>query len=187
MIEDPDRLLIGDALFKYHAACYLTHDFIEAAGSLRREHGFKPEQIAGVLVRVREGHLKVCNIKEPRTGLECKFSLRMTTALALSGEDTFRNELFADETAIRPDLVALRDKVVVEPTAGNRGSIVELEFSDGRRLTQTADVGLPLEDLELQQAKLERKFKYLVEPILGAQRAAEIHRSRAQARNNRAA
>jgi 2-methylcitrate dehydratase PrpD len=174
MIQDPDRLLIVDALFKYHAACYLTHDSIEAAASLRREYGLKPEQIARVLVKVREGHLKVCNIQEPRTGLECKFSLRMTTALALSGDDTFKNELFSDDTAMRPDLVALRNKVVVEPTAVNRGSIVELELSDGRRLTQSADVGLPLEDLELQQAKLERKFKYLVEPILGTERAAEI-------------
>ena len=38
--------------------------------------------IEAVSVKVPAGHLGVCNIQAPATGLECKFSLRMTTALA---------------------------------------------------------------------------------------------------------
>ena len=39
-------------------------------------------------VQVDKGHFKVCNILEPQTGLEAKFSLRFTVAMTLAGVDT---------------------------------------------------------------------------------------------------
>jgi 2-methylcitrate dehydratase PrpD len=159
---------VVEALFKYHAACYLTHDSIEAANQLRLEEGIAPESIAAVSVRVPSGHLGVCNIQAPATGLECKFSLRMTTALALSGEDTFQEALFSDATAHRPDLVALRDKVSIDPTQVGRGCVVTVRLQDGRTLSRTGDVSQPLRDLAAQQDKLERKFRHLTTSALGA-------------------
>ncbi|HWF00801.1 MAG TPA: MmgE/PrpD family protein, partial [Caulobacteraceae bacterium] len=117
---------VVDALFKYHAACYLTHDSIEAANQLRADEGVAPEAIETVTVKVPAGHLGVCNIQAPATGLECKFSLRMTTALALSGEDTFQEGLFSDATARRPDLVSLREKVSIDPSQTGRGCVVSV-------------------------------------------------------------
>jgi 2-methylcitrate dehydratase PrpD len=164
---------VVEALFKYHAACYLTHDSIEAANQLRLEEGIAPEAIAAVSVRVPSGHLGVCNIPAPATGLECKFSLCMTTALALSGEDTFQEALFSDATAQRPELVALRDKVSVDPTQVGRGCVVTVRLRDGRLLSRTGDVSQPLRDLAAQQDKLERKFRHLTAPVLGS-RADEV-------------
>src|SRR5262249_34724406 len=66
----PDRLLIRDTLFKYHAACYLTHAAIEAARRLRERHALDPEKVAAVEVLVNPTLLGVCNIEAPRTGLE---------------------------------------------------------------------------------------------------------------------
>jgi 2-methylcitrate dehydratase PrpD len=156
-----------EALFKYHAACYLTHDAIEAANQLRTEEGVAPESIEAVSVKVPSGHLGVCNIQTPTTGLECKFSLRMTTALALAGEDTFQEALFSDATARRSDLVALRDKVSIDPTQVGRGCIVTVRLRDGRTLSRTGDVSQPLRDLARQQDKLERKFRHLTGVALG--------------------
>ncbi|HZZ88037.1 MAG TPA: MmgE/PrpD family protein [Caulobacteraceae bacterium] len=158
---------VVEALFKYHAACYLTHDSIEAANQLRAEAGVTPEAIAAVTVKVPAGHLGVCNIQAPATGLECKFSLRMTTALALSGEDTFQEALFSDATARRPDLVALRERVTIDPTQSGRGCVVTVRLKDGREASRTGDVSQPLRDLELQQQKLERKFRHLAGAALG--------------------
>ena len=158
---------VVEALFKYHAACYLTHDSIEAANQLRVEERIAPDAIAAVSVRVPSGHLGVCNIPAPATGLECKFSLRMTTALALAGEDTFEDGLFSDATAARPDLVALRDKVAVDPTQVGRGCVVTVRTEDGRTLSRTGDVSQPLRDLAAQQARLERKFRHLATSALG--------------------
>ena len=98
-------------------------------------------------VKVPSGHLGVCNIQAPSTGLECKFSLRMTTALALAGEDTFQEALFSDATARRPDLVALRDKVTVDPTQVGRGCVVTVRLKDGRTLERTGDVSQPLREI----------------------------------------
>jgi 2-methylcitrate dehydratase PrpD len=159
---------VVDALFKYHAACYLTHDSIEAANQLRAEEHVTADAIAAVTVKVPAGHLGVCNIASPATGLECKFSLRMTTALALSGEDTFQEQLFSDATARRPDLVALREKVTIDATQVGRGCVVTVRLRDGRELSRAGDVSQPLRDLAAQQAKLERKFRHLATPALGA-------------------
>ena len=159
---------VVEALFKYHAACYLTHDSIEAANQLRIEEAIAPDTIVSVSVKVPSGHLGVCNIQAPTTGLECKFSLRMTTALALSGEDTFQEALFSDATAHRPDLVALRDKVTIDPTQVGRGCVVTVRLKDGRTLSRIGDVSQPLRDLAAQQDKLERKFRHLTASVLGS-------------------
>jgi 2-methylcitrate dehydratase PrpD len=159
---------VVEALFKYHAACYLTHDSIEAANQLRTEEEVAPEAIAAVAVKVPPGHLGVCNIQAPATGLECKFSLRMTAALALAGEDTFQEALFSDATARRPDLVALRDKVSIDPTQVGRGCVVTVRLKDGRTLSRAGDVSQPLRDLAAQQDKLERKFRHLTASALGS-------------------
>ena len=173
-LAERDAPCVVDALFKYHAACYLTHDAIEAANQLRAEDAVAPEAVEAVSVKVPSGHLGVCNIEAPATGLECKFSLRMTTALALTGEDTFQEALFSDATACRPDLVALRDKVTIDPTQVGRGCVVTVLLKDGRTLSRTGDVSQPLRDLDAQQAKLERKFRHLATPALGPDGAAEV-------------
>ena len=174
-LVDPSQLFyVTDALFKYHAACYLTHNAIEAAGTLRAANRFKADEVEAVRVHVNAGHMGVCNIAEPRTGLECKFSLRMTTALALSGEDTFQEALFSDATATRADLVGLRRRVSVIPDATGPGSTVEIALKDGRILAETVDLARPVRDLDAQQAQIERKFRHLAEPALGAAAAARI-------------
>jgi 2-methylcitrate dehydratase PrpD len=166
-LEDRAQPWVVEALFKYHAACYLTHDSVEAASALRAEEKISSEAIESVNVRVPAGHLGVCNIQDPQTGLECKFSLRMTTALALAGEDTFQDGLFTDETAHRPDLVALRERVAIDPTQVGRGCVVTVRLKDGRTLSRTGDVSQPMRDLAAQQAKIEHKFRHLAVPAIG--------------------
>ena len=170
----PRGFYVTEALFKYHAACFLTHEAIDAANALRSRHGVTTEQIAGVRVRVGSGHMGVCNIPEPRTGLECKFSLRMTVAMALAGEDTFQENLFSDHTARREDLVALRRCVTVSPDVVGEGSVVEIELRDGRTLEHRVDLMKPEMDLVAQQARIERKFRHLAEPAVGAAVASRI-------------
>jgi 2-methylcitrate dehydratase PrpD len=172
-LAEPEQVFyVTDALFKYHAACYMTHNAIEATARLRNAHGLKPADVKAVRVHVSRGHMGVCNIAEPRTGLECKFSLRMTVALALAGEDTFQDALFSDRTASREDLVVLRRRVSVTSDAAGPGSTVEIELKNGRVLADTVDVAKPVRDLAFQQAQIEQKFRHLAEPAVGA--ATEI-------------
>lgn len=174
LTDPPGGFYVPDTLFKYHAACYLTHSSIEAASALRRTHNLDLASIERVIVEVDPGHLKVCDIAAPQTGLECKFSLTMTTALALSGEATSDEALFTDATAARRDLVALRDRVAVMPSSKGTLSRVTLRLADGAERSEAIDVAVPDRDLEAQQARLERKFRALVTPRLGASRTESL-------------
>jgi 2-methylcitrate dehydratase PrpD len=166
---------VPDVCFKYHASCYLTHAAIEAAMALRQAHGIQPDEIKHVEIMVDQGHFKVCNIQEPATGLEAKFSLRFTTAMALNGLDTSGVATYTDEITRAPSLVKLRDKATVvaypEPHLESRLSVT---MQDGKTHSREANVWLPLRDLGLQWQKLETKFRALVDPILGADTAQQI-------------
>ncbi len=167
---------IRNNLFKYHAACYLTHAPIEAARKLRAQHGVTPDKVARIHLQLDEACDRVCNIAAPRTGLEAKFSLRLTTAMALAGVDTSGLTNYSDATAADPVLIALRDKVVFEfrPNTGGTKAALTLELTDGTRLSAQHDSGVPARDVADQGRRLEAKFSALVEPILGRGKAGDL-------------
>jgi 2-methylcitrate dehydratase PrpD len=166
---------VPDICFKYHAACYLTHSAIEAARELASANALRPERIDSVEVRVNRGHFDVCNIEAPKTGLEAKFSLRFTVALALSGEDTASIRLFTDELTGRRDLVALAGRVRVlaheRPRPETR---VRVRTRDGRSFETEANVAIPVTDLDTQWQRLTEKFHTLADPVLGAAGAETV-------------
>jgi 2-methylcitrate dehydratase PrpD len=162
------KFLIRDDLFKYHASCYLTHAPINAAQLIRGEHRFDPETIDEVEVRVHPSLFSICNIQAPKTGLEGKFSLRATTAMALLGEDTSDLATFSDEKVTAPEVVALRDRVNVIAAGKTRQTqAMVLVKSNGHTLQAESDSGKPATDLALQRDNLMRKFIALAAPILG--------------------
>ncbi|MEX1194109.1 MAG: MmgE/PrpD family protein [Dehalococcoidia bacterium] len=180
---DPSRLarigeqwLITQTLFKYHASCYLTHAPIEAASRLRAD-GLRVQDIDSVEVRGSMTCVGVCDIPEPTTGLEGKFSLRATTAMALLGDDTSDPATFSDQRMREPDLIALRDRIAFVPQPGlaaTRATVVVR--SDGRELSAEADTGQPSTDLDAQWDKLSAKFFALAEPVVGPDNARALHR-----------
>ena len=172
----PNGFHIFANLFKYHAACYLTHGPIECARSVREAHGVKPEQIARITLRLDKSCERVCNIPAPSDGLEAKFSLRQTVAMALSGIDTARLDTYSAATATDPALVALREKVALDfqddwPQAAAE---IEVALGDGRVLRASHDAGIPCADIAGQGARLAAKFDALAGPVVGPARAREL-------------
>jgi 2-methylcitrate dehydratase PrpD len=162
------RFLVRDTLFKYHASCYLTHAPINAAQQIRERYRVDPKTIDDVEVRVAPGLLGVCNIQAPTTGLEGKFSVRATTAMALCGDDTSNLDTFSDAKVREPALVALRDRVrvvTVEKTPTTRATVVV--SVNGKRYEAESDSGEPAANLASQRENLKRKFMALVSPTLG--------------------
>jgi 2-methylcitrate dehydratase PrpD len=167
---------IERTLFKYHAACYSTHAAIDAIGRLRREHGLSLADMAAMTLTVAPRHLKVCDIPEPRTGLQMKFSLRHLAALALDGVETGALETYCDANASDPRYVAARRKVTVvaEPERDRMVSRVGITLTDGQRLEAEADTGQPATNLPDQWQRLARKFSAVAEPVIGPEKAARI-------------
>ena len=176
LAEPPRGFHILNNLFKYHAACYMTHAPIEAARRLREQHAVQPHQVKRARLQLDETCERICNIQAPRTGLEAKFSLRLTTAMALAGVDTGRLATYSEQTATDPALVSLRDKVecAFVPDTPNTLAELELELDDGRRLTTTYDSGVPADDIDDQGRRLEEKFVSLAEPVLGTAKTHDL-------------
>jgi 2-methylcitrate dehydratase PrpD len=174
LAEPPGGFHIRNNLFKYHAACYMTHAPIEAARKLREQYGLKPEHVAGIRLSLDETCDRVCNIPAPRTGLEAKFSLRLTTAMALAGVDTGGLGSYSEHTAADPTLIALRDKVEFDFQPGRPNTIADLEvaLTDGRTVTAMHDSGIPASDIDDQGRRLVEKFMALATPVLGP---AKVH------------
>ncbi len=164
-------------LFKYHAACYGTHASIEAVQRLCRTHGLDAKDIRRIQLDVESGSDQMCNIAAPDTGLQVKFSLRMSAALAVAGENTADPAIYVDTMTQRPDLIALRNRVEVNLMLEGWPRMMaraDIEMLDGRRFETSYDSGIPEADLALQGTRLERKFMSLVTPILGEERSAQI-------------
>ena len=163
-------------LFKYHAACYFTHAPIECARLLREEHSLTPDHIARIALRLDASCDRVCNIAVPVDGLQSKFSLRQTVAMALAGIDTASLGAYSVEKAREPILVGLRERVSFDWQEGWPQTLceVDLDLVDGRRVTARHDAGIPAADFAEQGSRLAAKFDALVEPVLGAARAREL-------------
>jgi 2-methylcitrate dehydratase PrpD len=169
------RFLVRDTLFKYHASCYLTHAPIEAARRIRLEDLVSPASIEAIEIRVAPSLLGVCNIPEPRTGLEGKFSVRATVALGLLGRDTADLSTYCESVMADAAVLALRDRTRVVTDAGYGPTRATVTVTAaGRRHEAEADSGTPSVDLPDQRRRLRAKFDALVVPILGATRASKI-------------
>jgi 2-methylcitrate dehydratase PrpD len=163
-------------LFKYHAACYLTHAPIECARRLREEHKLARERIRGITLEVDRSLDKVCNIASPKDGLEGKFSLRHTVAMALCGIDTAGLSNYSAESARDPALARLRERVEIAFQEGwsQTQAKLTLALEDGSSLHAAHDSGIPAADIAAQGERLAQKFSALAEPVLGAARAREL-------------
>jgi 2-methylcitrate dehydratase PrpD len=164
--------LLGN-LFKFHAACYSTHATIEAVTALRLEHGLRPQDVDSIRVMAGLG-CSICNIAEPQTDLEAKFSLRATAAFALLGLDT--SGLQAWGRAVDPDVVAVRDRVWVElvPERSLSDAEVRMRLHDGTELRRFHDCGIPLADKLAQSRRVREKFLALSAPVVGPERAQAL-------------
>ena len=175
--EPANGLHLRSNLFKYHAACYGTHAAIEAARHLRERHGLHAGDVRRIVVHAAATCDGVCNIAQPRTGLEAKFSLRHVVAMALSGTDTADMASFSDQTTNDPALTKLRDRVQVELVRECNAmtqSEVVIETTDGATLRQRHDCGIPAGDLAAQQLRLEEKFRAFARPMLDEQACLEV-------------
>src|SRR4249920_178028 len=112
--EPPQGWHLRNNLFKHHASCYLTHSPIECAKDIRLRNNFPPERVKKITLRIEPGADKVCNIESPTTGLEAKFSLRQTVAMALTGVDTANLDSYNDAVTQEPRIKTLRDKMSIE-------------------------------------------------------------------------
>jgi aconitate decarboxylase len=148
----PFRMVDPGVGFKKHPSNYFTHRPIDAALALRDEFSLRPEQIDHV--EVIFPRFEYVNRPQPDSGLDGKFSVQYTTAVALlDGEITV--DSFTNERRFAPDLAALLPKVklhvddTIAADFDQMHVVVNVWLSDGRKLSKRIDklagwIGSPL-------------------------------------------
>jgi 2-methylcitrate dehydratase PrpD len=159
---------------KFHACCHGTHPTLEALAAAAAGENRPLSDVEAVVLTVAPKWLRVCDLPTPATGLEAKFSYRLTTAMALAGMDTGALGAFSDAACRDPALTALRDKVRVETDASlsDTQARAAIRLAGGRRLEAAHDLDAPI-PLERKAEKLARKAAALV----GKEKAGALDRA----------
>ncbi|PRX37878.1 2-methylcitrate dehydratase PrpD [Meinhardsimonia xiamenensis] len=154
---------------KFHACCHGTHAALEALREARAQGAGDAVEAVEIVIHPR--WLNVCNIAAPETGLEAKFSYRLTAAMALAGRSTAALESFSDSACADPALVALRERVRVtaEEAVPETAARVRLRFASGEVREAFHDLSEPRTPAELRP-----RIAGKVLALLGAERAARL-------------
>jgi len=174
--EPPGGYFLRQNLFKYHAACYMTHAAANAITEAMTANALFAGAVDRIVVTADHSLDSVCNIESPDSGLGMKFSLRTVAALSMLGRDTSRLSSFSDEAAGEPLLAQAREKIEVQ-LADIRPitrTFIRLQSTDGRLLEAEHDSGKPETDMTMQKTRLQAKFRALAEEVLGAARADRL-------------
>ena len=125
---------------------------------MRRQAGLDAQNVEAIALRTNPRWLKVCDIKEPRTGLEAKFSYALLAAMTLSGIDTAADKTYTDEICKDPRLLALASRVAVQgdPQVSDTDARVTVVRSDGSKVELQHDLAVPAKISDLESG-LRRK------------------------------
>ncbi len=168
-----ERFVFESVQHKFHACCHGTHAALEALVEARDSGHLGPDDIAEIRITVNPCWLSVCNIAEPSTGLEAKFSYRLTAALTLLRRDTAALETFNDAVCRDPAVVVLRDCVVVATDNGisETAARVRILRRDGTSVEAEHDLAH-----ELPLAERQARIRGKAVSLLGEDRAADLWR-----------
>jgi 2-methylcitrate dehydratase PrpD len=153
--------------YKPYACGVVCHPVIDGCLKLRDIPGVKPSSIARVDLRVHPLALELTGIREPRAGLESKWSIYHSAAIAMR-DGTAGEEQYTDESVHDPEVAALRGKVhaTADPSLRDDEAHVAVALVDGRVLEQHIEHATGSADNPLSDEGLERKFRALAEGVL---------------------
>ncbi|MBC7380526.1 MAG: MmgE/PrpD family protein [Burkholderiaceae bacterium] len=169
-----ERFEISFNSYKPFACGIVIHPSIDACVQLR-ERGITPDQIDSIDLRVHSLVLELTGKKEPKDGLQGKFSVYHGCAVGLIYGKAAEEE-FADAVVNDPQVVALRNKVqaTVDDAISEASVRVTAICKDGRREEVRVQHAIGSLENPLSNAQLETKFSALVTPVLGEGKAREI-------------
>jgi 2-methylcitrate dehydratase PrpD len=160
---------------KPYSCGVVAHPPIDAVRRLATERGLVPDEIESVRLRVNPLVVELTGKKEPRTGLEGKFSVVFCAAIAMI-DGAAGPRQFTDEAVARRDVIALRDRIHPEPddSVSHSQAAAIARLRDGREVTVEVEAASGTPENPLTADELRAKFRDLVVPVLGGRRAEEI-------------
>jgi len=153
--------------YKPFACGIVIHPTIDGCIQLRTDAGLRPDQITSIELEVHPLVLELTGKKTPRTGLEGKFSVYHSAAVAIidggAGESQYSDDRVRDAVVIR-----LRDLVNAKVGAGlhEDQARITIRLDDGRVLEKFIQHAIGSKARPMSDAALEAKFRGLTEGVL---------------------
>jgi len=154
--------------YKPFACGIVIHPVIDACIQLRNEHGLKAEDIDAIEAKVHPLVVELTGKKTPQVGLEGKFSVYHSAAVAViygaAGEAEYSDAAVKD-----PRVVALRDrtKAVVDNAMHEDQTRVAIRLKNGKTVEKFVEHAIGSLHRPMSDADLEAKFRGLAKGILG--------------------
>jgi 2-methylcitrate dehydratase PrpD len=164
---------ITQVTFKNHGCCGHTFPSLDAVIELKNRHKLSARDIAKLRIATYQGGLDVVDNFKPEGDYQAKFSLPYVVAHALI-HGSVRLNAFGPDRLNDPQLRALMGKVELTADAElsrnfprQRAARVEIETTDGRKLSHFQETRKGDPEMPLSDAELNDKFLELAAPVLG--------------------
>jgi 2-methylcitrate dehydratase PrpD len=153
--------------YKPYACGIVIHPIIDGVIQLRNEHNLKATEIRSISIRANPLVIELTGKKVPTTGLEAKFSVFQTAAVALIRGFAGEKE-YTDEAARDPQVVALRERVSVsvDPAIRTDEAYVTITTNGGQTFTKHVEHAVGSVKNPLTDKDLSFKFTQLASGIL---------------------
>src|ERR1051325_6228453 len=138
----------------------VNHPTIDGCIQLRDEHHLAPDRIAAVRLRVAPLVMDLCNQQNITKGLQGKFSVYHGAAVGLVRGKAGLQE-YTDEAVNDPAVKRVRERAtaVGDPSITEDQAAIDVELSDGRRLTKFIEASLGNLKRPLSDRQLDGKFR----------------------------
>lgn len=159
---------------KPYACGVVLHPLIDGVMALRHQI---PDlgNVAKIELRVNPITTRITGIERPVTGLQSKFSLYHSAAVACL-DGTAGDAQYTDARATNPEVVALREKVSVEvaPDFGRDQAQVTITLKNGAQLQSHIAHASGTRDNPMTDEAVKAKFMTNAEPVIGNTNAARL-------------
>lgn len=153
--------------YKPFACGIVIHPIIDGCIELLHEHQLAPKTITRVDLRVHPLVLELTGKTAPQVGLEGKFSVFHSAAIALI-DGAAGQAQYSDARVLDPEVVALRDRVaaVIDPSLKEDAAHVRIMLSDGRVFEKHIEHAVGSLSRPMSDQDLEAKCRGLCEGVL---------------------
>ena len=158
---------ISQNTYKPFPCGVVIHPVIDGCIQLRKENLLEGAHIEAITLRVHPLVLELTGKKAPQSGLEGKFSVYHSAAVALVRGAAGERE-YSDAEVRDPKIVSVRDRVMAaaDPSVREDEAHLSIQLRDGRRLEKHVEHAIGSIHRPMTDRDLEAKFRGLADGIL---------------------
>ena len=169
------RFYVSETAIKVFSVGYPIQAALDALLTLRREHGLRPDNVTGIVVRLPEDGARIVdNSAMPDVNLQHLIAVALIDG-TVSFEMSHSRERMNDPAvkAVRSRVQLVADRSLMDPAAPRSGR-VEVTRQDGSTVSHFTRYAPGTKESPLDAATLNDKVRDLIGPVLGGRQVEMI-------------